>query len=365
MKKLVFASFGILLMSYSIAQSESTLKKLSQPSSFSRKAVDIELVRPEKGKNSPVLFSHFEVIDARPDTSFIGVHTETLMLPMTRLRQLILKGSVARAIPDYLNKYFSNSAPPYKVLIVIRKLWISDVTYSYRERESIEDLNIKDDKFNIRLRAEIYVSGDKPYYVPVLRYDSLIVSAKNGYDRIGNVLSGLLQNLADTLSVTDIDFPIFRDRVLVKGVYANFDEFRNNAPSIKDYEIGTEKKKSVLYTRDPSGHSYYNHNAWGVCDGKNLYVMLEGYVFAIFREQNAFYLSGFIETKDNPGELREEIEEYKRQLEMEKGEGIDKANYVADSKNLDQLNDQYKYSKTVMKRQTRVFAIDPDTGIIY
>jgi hypothetical protein len=68
--------------------------------------------------------------------------------------------------------------------------------------------------------------------------------------------------------------------------------------------------------------------------------MLEGYLFPIFRDQNAFYLSGFIETNGNTDEP---------------------PMMVAGQPNTYEPRD----NKNTIKRQTRVFAIDPDEGTVY
>ncbi|MDR3714731.1 MAG: hypothetical protein P4L51_18095 [Puia sp.] len=395
MKKIILASLCIALLSKAFARTAQS--DPGQRTALSHKIVEIELPNPQRTEAMPGPFNHFEVIDARPDTSYIGAHTENLWVPMTRMRQLVLKGSVTRTIPDYLNNHFSDPEAPYKVLVVIRKLWISDIAYSYRQEEQKDEIYQKDDKINCRFRAEIYVSGgnqpagdnssgNKSLYTPVLRFDSLLVLDKNGYDRIGGFLSDLLQSMADTLATFDIDrkwetgrqlsladirrfsnslydFPIFRDTALVKGVYASFDEFRNNAPSIRDFEIATENKRSLLYTKDPSGNSFYNHKAWGLCDGKNLYVMLEGFLFPIFREQNAFYLSGFIESKTNAENVREDRDEY---LYGPQDGGATWFPGTASQNNAVIARADYAIKhKNTVKRETRVFLVDPDTGAIY
>ncbi len=381
----------LLLLSAADAQSGSMLNMGNKSISIALRAKG-----PEKDRRS--LFQSIEVIDARPDTSLIGIHTENRMLPQTRLRQLVLSGPVAASVRDWLGALFAGPGAEYKVLVVIRKLWVSDVSYSYREREAQEDPEFRDNKINIRLKAEIYASKEDGRYTPVLRYDTVLVMAKFGYNKIGESLSDLLQQLGDTLSSPDIDrkwsrnrligrgdidrfnhssfdYPIFRDSTLIKGVYASYSEFLNNSPSLHNYELVKEKNNSLLYTRDDAGHSYYNHNAWGICDGKGLYVMVEGFLFPIFRDQYAFYLSGFIETKKNPNDQVKAFGTSGPNGQQGAGH-TGAAGYAGKQMNavpggfyptvgVTTLISAEMNDRNAVKRQTRVFTIDADTGLIY
>ena len=83
--------------------------------------------------------------------------------------------------------------------------------------------------------------------------------------------------------------PITGNTDLTPGVYASFSEFRNNAPSIHDFEVKLEKNNRLLYIRDAGGSSYYSHDAWGYCDGKNIYIMRDGILYPLWKEGRAFY----------------------------------------------------------------------------
>jgi hypothetical protein len=88
---------------------------------------------------------------------------------------------------------------------------------------------------------------------------------------------------------------------LTRGVYTSFEEFRNNAPSIGDFEVQVEDNRRVLYIRE-AGHSYYTHDAWGYCDGKDIYIMRDGMLYAAWREGKAFYFYRDIISRVNPPE---------------------------------------------------------------
>jgi hypothetical protein len=87
---------------------------------------------------------------------------------------------------------------------------------------------------------------------------------------------------------------------LVKGVYANVEEFRNNQPSIAQYEIAKDKGAELaLSTPDGNGHFVYTHTAWGFCDGNQVFVMMDGNVFPVVRGHHQFYVLGSREYRNN------------------------------------------------------------------
>jgi hypothetical protein len=308
------------------------------------KSVSIRLVEEAKPALSDYIgpFSHFEVIDARPDTLRIGIHADWYKLAGSRNRQLVLaapaaptapeaamapafsnqsaapKTNTAAAIAAYLNTHFASPRGTSVALIVLRTLWLSDANYIREDK--IKDPDRGDDKTKIRLKVEVYAIRGA-IYTPLIRYDFHQTSTSVSYKHFGKDLAAMLDDLADTagnlvpkqlanglrLSLNDIlqfnqsryESAITKDGPLVKGVYSSFDEFKNNAPSIRDYEIKKEKKKSILYLKDGNGHTYYCHNAWGYCDGNAIYVMKDGTLEPAWREGKAWY---FLSGTDNGGD---------------------------------------------------------------
>jgi hypothetical protein len=59
--------------------------------------------------------------------------------------------------------------------------------------------------------------------------------------------------------------------VLKKGVYANVDEFRNNQPSIFNYDIQPDENGlSQLYLKDETGKPYFPGRCGGIAMGNNV-----------------------------------------------------------------------------------------------
>lgn len=263
-------------------------------------------------------FSHFEVIDERTDTSRIGLHTFIHLLggSRTHQRQMVFQHPAAREIAAWLDAHFTRPDAPYTALIVLRDLWLYDA--NYLREDKLKNPDIADERSHIRLKAEIYAVKDSQY-IPLIRFDTLqTYKRSNTYNDIDSYyslwdrdLTNVLNDMADSaagmtatragngrrIRLDDIlqfnrsrfEAPITGTTTPNAGVYANFDEFRNNAPSIQNFEIRRVDGDLTLYIKDGSGVSYYSHDAWGYCDGKDIYIMREGMLLPVWKEGKAYY----------------------------------------------------------------------------
>lgn len=275
--------------------------------------------QPPLAVNCP--FSHFQVIDLRPDTSRIGVHGNLPMRSHAFDRQLRFRRSAAEEISGFLNRHFAHPAGNDTAVIILRYLWLSDTDPSTAgEDAAFRDGQNAPAATHIRLRAEIYLRrGGR--YLPLLRFDTLqqtrfvmysvLRSTYLGWDRD---LAALFRELAQAASAAaarkasavrwigweDIrrfnearfDIPIFDSTRLKRGVYTGFEEFRNNAPSIRDFEVLPENGSLALYLRNNDGSSYYTHTAWGICDGKQVFIMRDGLLHLLRKDGHSFFFYG-------------------------------------------------------------------------
>ena len=85
--------------------------------------------------------------------------------------------------------------------------------------------------------------------------------------------------------------PILSASQYKKGVYASFDEFKGNAPSLTDYEFKAGKLGDVLYVKKDSSE-YPDRTAWGFCDGKNIYINSADKFSQLIQSGNTFYFKG-------------------------------------------------------------------------
>jgi hypothetical protein len=269
----------------------------------------------------PGYFNHFEVVDDRMDTTRIGVHSESFGILKYHTRQLVFSRPAAAELADYLNGRYANRRSSCSALVVIRNLWLSDASYLRDELTTDPDKRL--DRTKVRIRVEIYGRQDS-VYIPLLRYDSLVISRTDSYKEYRRNLAGMLDDLADSSSLIaqkkmgggrklkwdDIlqfnasrsEAPISHSAALTKGVYKDFAEFKNNAPSISDFEVKKEKNEMILYLKEAGDQSYYTHNAWGYCDGNNVFVMREGALYPAWKEGSAWYLQQKVTLEvNNPG----------------------------------------------------------------
>jgi hypothetical protein len=268
-------------------------------------------------------FIHFEVLDERADTTRIGVHGNLPMHSHFFDRQLIFNKPVHQEIAAWLNRHFTHPGAPDSVLVILRYLWLSDTDpYSPNpdQYSSFHPHNPADTRTHIRLKAEIYARRNNQY-LPLLRIDTLEPTKQVTYPaRTANYngwekdLEGMLRDMVKDaalaanhkknsghwISWEDIrrfnrsrfDIPIFDSSTLVRGVYTGFEEFRNNAPSIHDFEVRPDNGHLALYLRNGDGTTYYTHNVWGFCNGKEVFIMRDGLLHLLRKDGNCFYFYG-------------------------------------------------------------------------
>jgi hypothetical protein len=306
-------------------------------------------------------FSHFEVIDARADTLKIGIHADWLKLGASHNRQVILAGNAPSGIAGYLNARYATPDAPYAALIVLRTLWLSDAYYLHEGNHKDPDLAMG--RTELRVKVEIYAVKEN-VYKPLFRFDSLQLSKKWSFNHIGQDLAAILDGMVDSagievekkwsktrqLGMDDIrqfnqsrlNPPVVSDSALVKGVYASFEEFKNNAPSIQEYEIKDEKYGSSLYLKEPGGQSYYSHQAWGYCDGKKVYIMKDGALAAAWKYGKTWYFYSGID------DYRNDInaENYHPYMATPAGPG-------------------YPIDGPPVKMERHIFIVDMDSGNVY
>jgi hypothetical protein len=266
-------------------------------------------------------FGYFEVVDQRADTSRIGVHANLPMRSHAFDRQLTFRRPASLEIASFLNRRFAHPGAPDTAMLILRYLWLSD-TDPIADRQDPpgpDDHGMKMST-HIRLRAEWYIRRNSRY-LPLIRIDTLestrfvfysvLRSTYIGWEReITALFRDMVQkataaaarkaDMGRWIGWDDIrhfnqvrfDIPIFDSAVLKRGVYASFEEFRSNAPSIHNFEVLPQNGNLALYIRKGDGTSYYTRSAWGACDGKKVFIMREGLLHLLRKDGKAFYFYG-------------------------------------------------------------------------
>lgn len=251
-------------------------------------------------------FKTIEVADYRADSvrsGFFSSHGQQY--------DLLFKSGTGRAISSFLNEDYTNPSATRTLLVVIKRLWVSDVVYKDQPSDIPQTFGSQ-----ISFRAETYVK-ESAGYIPLTFFDTLIVSNKNAAEIIPFRLPALITRFAEKINSLDVNATVSRatrvvsytfidsfsnkiflhpmDMVdtLQKGVYASFEEFKNNRPSIFDYEVKQEDNSLMaLHLRDEQGKAYYSRKMWGYCDGQQIYVMMDGNLFPTFPYNRAYYVFG-------------------------------------------------------------------------
>jgi hypothetical protein len=274
------------------------------------KTTILKLRDPQWNKHTgPAGFRHFEILDARQDTARIGVFGNGTNFS-NQPKQIIFDKPATNEFADYLNSRFTDQKATSTVLVVIRFLWISDWIHNPHPIHTDHDI-VHNANAMIRLKAEVYAEANG-VYTPLFRFDSTQFSTTFSYGP-GEKLAGMLNDLAGRaaseteqkqgsgrhISLEEIrhfnesraDQPILKDStILAEGLYKDFEEFRNNEPSIRQ---GFKLVKGVrsLELRGEDGEIASSPDqVWGFCDGKTVYVMFERELVPTWKEGNAYYI---------------------------------------------------------------------------
>jgi hypothetical protein len=270
----------------------------------------IPLLPGKNSRNYPVLFDSIRVLDFRRDTSRIGL----ISSGRNTQDEVLFHTAAGDQLGRYLDDGYSSPQGSQSLLVVVKDLWIADPNESTYIGHSL---------WNIYFRFEAYLK-EKDGYIPLTYLDTTVHRIR-GYslqtvaahelaelidvfmdkvaagDRTGDWAEKrrVSYNQIDSFSRTRFDYAMDTVTRPVKGVYANLEEFKNNAPSILQYDVSKDKSGNVeLRIPDESGHLYYTHTVWGFCDGGQAYVMMDGNLFPVFCVHHQFYVLGSKEYRD-------------------------------------------------------------------
>lgn len=254
------------------------------------------------GRDFPPLFKQIAVLDARPDTTRIGI----VRTGRVAQHEVLLKTRASEHLTGYFNSVYSKPSAPNSLLIVLRDLWIAT--------PDSFDIKLLHKEWTVRFRVEAYLEA-KDGYLPLTRMDSTATGLRGedastvGETQFRELFDVFMDQVAacdlnrerrsvsrqqiDSFNRMRFAYPMDTATRLVKGVYASVDEFRENAPSISNYTIDNDPSgKPELNIPDETGATYYNHTAWGYCDGSQVYVMMDGNLYPVFNVGHQFYVIG-------------------------------------------------------------------------
>ena len=255
------------------------------------------------------------IVDARPDTSTIGLAQNYNQKPYF----INTSNYFSMEVGQFVNGYIvCDKSSSLSVVMVIKKFWISgiqDKGNSQQFNGLIHD-SVSQRVTTLQARIEFYLKNKTDYYA-LYRFDSTFTTARwpsqDAAELAEVALKASLSKLffissrfpsvfaerrkfsweeIDLHNKKGFDLPILKDSALVSGVYFSFEDFKNNAPSQKKFELSNDKLAALILIKDPDGKLTPASNAWGYCDGKNLFVRSLSYYFRLQRRENSFYIYG-------------------------------------------------------------------------
>jgi hypothetical protein len=311
-----------------------------------------------------------EVVDARPDTAVIGLALIAKHIPFFA----VSKGGFASDVQQFLDiSTHLSKSDSFSVVMFIKKFWLTGSLDEEMEQQ-IENTNINTSSKKISsllARIEFYLKKGPDYYI-LYRFDTTI--ARNLYvarDAAELAEQGLISSLSrlkdmevkfQSISETkrkirineiedynhrQFDLPILKDSTLVRGVYFSFDEFKNNRPGQREFEVEKDHLIDLIFIKQADGKQVPVRETWGYCDGKNLYIQSMDNYFLLQRQGNAYYIYGAKEFKH-------------KKVARDQGLETDSNTTVGETSHY--INPLQKTSKRHLALELRPYELDLDNG---
>jgi hypothetical protein len=279
---------------------------------FNKRIVEIVSLKPLLDLHH---VKNIEVVDARPDTMAIGLAQKTFHQPFF----LVLDGPFAENAGQFLYHSINlQDADSLEIVVVIRKFWLTGGLDEEMEK-NIKNTGIDSNTEKISsllARMEFYLKKGSDYFT-LYRYDTMVTRNIFVVDDASELVEQVLGSSLKRLALLDpkfqsigenkrkfswneiedhiqkqFDFPVLKDSVHIRGVYSNFEEFKNDNPGQRNFEVDKDKLTDMIFIRQPDGKLVPERDDWGYSDGKNLYVRLKDNYFLLQRQGNAFYIYG-------------------------------------------------------------------------
>ena len=302
MKIIFLAGFNLLIFFNCLAQAN---KKEGTLPDIRSKIITLEDPQIKSITNKNI--SDIKVIDARPDTSSIGFYKTSTGSYYSIVLKTNVADEVSGFLKDYLDIKSNNDDAGAHIILVIKKLLLTNELEKYTDEKHSKNDNVSW-LSGVIARFEFY-SNNGNGYSPLYRFDTLL----SGTDKIGHpnnylpdvlllsikkLLTSDLKNISparkkmsldeiDTYNQRDFNIPIIGAESYNKGVYKTFEEFKNNAPSIANYEVAEDKLTKTIFIKDTAG-MYPVRDVWGYCDGQHLYIQSANNYFELVKTENTF-----------------------------------------------------------------------------
>lgn len=270
--------------------------------------VQYDLESDQKSKLSGKLpFNKITFFDVRYDTSFIAINWQVnrnLVAGRKKYnKKFNLRGGLAVSLSDYFNKYYKDnfSGNNAELLCYVKKFSVALKDTLAEDRHANASIN------NIKLELECYYKSGSMLF-PAIRFDTTyaetILRVKKTFPQlVTDIINPVIDKLnrIDTAEIlirksytqeqingryqSRFHIPILIDDQYKKGVYKNFKEFRDNAPSITKFKIKSDRVATLLYD---SSDNLISSKMFGYCDGRIPYIQKGAYYYPLMRMGNSF-----------------------------------------------------------------------------
>lgn len=277
------------------------------------KFTSIALEYPSSLLDSGTLsFSDIVCLDARLDTTCIGVLGQSF-------KRIVLAPSIPVALSDYFNGALKEQARlgNDSLLCVIKRLrvMVSDsLSFSPTIHKEI---------YKVSAEVECYLKNngrffpafriDTSYFIPEVEIKEIPELLKPFTDRFlakcfkinrSNIFKRNSYSPADITARYDARKQLYKRGLSpAKGLYANVKEFRDNTPSVSDFQVLYKKGQFAFSMPDNSAINYKRVLIY--CDGNKAWIRTpEGYVPLIKKDLRYEYIGNEESSKRNGNHLR-------------------------------------------------------------
>jgi hypothetical protein len=277
-------------------------------------------------------YDTIEFKDVRYDTSFIAMKLPLLHVSRTFNIKINLDDGLANNLSKYFNSFYStvDNGQQKRMICYVKKFYVT------RQNDFLEHFNAGDlqDDITSQVTIEIecfYKRGDTLF--PAVRFDTSYTHHISDPIDVPYQIKQMLQpfmNKIENINLVNVEkrkayneaeiqnrylerfnLPILTTTTYKKGIYRNFNEFKNNAPSIDSFKISVDQmkvntgdrelldltslawkafqtKNSAVFLYDKNNNLISPSNIFGYCDGKTLWIQHGAFFYPLEKTGNAF-----------------------------------------------------------------------------
>lgn len=266
------------------------------------------------GTKISVPVTAIEVHDARFDTLSVGIDKSFSKLQLIRLK----KGLEPEIRQFYTEKtqLSANDSAQRTLHCFIKKFILSDHIYVDNPEEQRNTSRKFDatEQAGVLFVAEFY-EHSSGVFIPLYRFDTTVTGLRSvtwacreytemalaaSLDKLKQIDWEKIRQQGKKLSRKNIDdyyssrlaLPILTVAAPARGIYLNYEDFRNNKPQPQEFTIDKGSKGDFLYIKNEKGEDRLLTDLWGYSDGKDAYIFSASNYFKLLRSGNGYNIYG-------------------------------------------------------------------------